>query len=365
MLVGATASSERQAFHIYNDYAYKVGFSVRYSKVRYRCTSKGGGLCMRQFCCWKAGFKQDKGKNHKDHTNIDVRTGCKALIQFHIDEDGKWIATRHVIEHNHALCSPSKRHLLPSHREVSEEDILFVKQLRESGIGVADTYRVLKKQACGSPSLGYGLRDVYNKLNQMKDRTFDGGDAHSLIEIFNRRMKHEVDFFSAFELDANNRLVSFFWRDKQMLDDYTLFGDLVVFDTTYRTNKYDMICAPFVGMNHHSKNVMFGCGFLMNEKIESFIWLFKTFLKSMGGKHPITVMTDQAFSMASAIKEVFPRTCHRLCCWHIIQNSRKNIGSLRSIEGFTKIFNRVLMECDTVGEFQLFWERYENVGVYY
>jgi len=77
-----------------------------------------------------------------------------------------------------------------------------------------------------------------------------------------------------------------------MWDDYVLFGDLVLFDTTYRTNKYDMICAPFVGMNHHSNNVMFGCGFLMNEKIVSFVWLFKTFLKSMGGKHPITVMTD-------------------------------------------------------------------------
>ena len=77
-----------------------------------------------------------------------------------------------------------------------------------------------------------------------------------------------------------------------MLDYYTLFGDLVVFDTTYLTNKYDMIYAPFVRMNHHSKNFMFGCGFLINEKIESFVWLFKTFLKSIGGKHLITVMTD-------------------------------------------------------------------------
>ena len=69
-----------------------------------------------------------------------------------------------------------------------------------------------------------------------------------------------------------------------MLDNYAFFGNLVVFDTTYRTNKYDMICAPFVRMNHHSKNGMFGCDFLLNEKIESFVWLFKTFLKSMSGK---------------------------------------------------------------------------------
>jgi len=46
-----------------------------------------------------------------------------------------------------------------------------------------------------------------------------------------------------------------------MLEDYTLFGDLVVFDTTYRTNKYDMICAPFIGVNNYAMNVMFGCSF--------------------------------------------------------------------------------------------------------
>ena len=92
----------------------------------------------------------------------------------------------------------------------------------------------------------------------------------------------------------------------------------------------------------------------MNEKIESFVWLFKTFLKSMDGKHPITMMTDQSFSMASAIKVVFPHARHRLNCWHIIENSRKNIGNLRYCEGFIEVFNRVLMECDIVDEFHHF-----------
>ena len=99
-------------------------------------------------------MKQDHGHNHKGHTNVNVRVGCKAFIQFHIDEDGKWTATRHDIEYNHPLCSPSKRHLFPSHRQVSEDDILFVKQLGKSGVGVANAYYVLKKQVGGSPSLG-------------------------------------------------------------------------------------------------------------------------------------------------------------------------------------------------------------------
>ena len=70
---------------------------------------------MHQVCYWKEGFKHNKGQNHKGQTNVEVRTGCKTFIQFYIDEDGKWIATRHDIKHNHPLCNPSKQHLLPSH----------------------------------------------------------------------------------------------------------------------------------------------------------------------------------------------------------------------------------------------------------
>jgi len=89
-------------------------------------------------------------------------------------------------------------------------------------------------------------------------------------------------FFYKFKLDEDDCLTCFFWRDTQMKCNYMLFGDLAVFDTTYRTNCCEMICAPFVCMNHHTKNVMVGCGFLMNEKIESFVWLFETFLEAMG-----------------------------------------------------------------------------------
>jgi hypothetical protein len=49
---------------------------------------------------------------------------------------------------------------------------------------------------------------------------------------------------------------------------YDCFGDVLVFDTTYRTNKYNLICASFVGVNHHWQNVMFGCAFLLDETIE-------------------------------------------------------------------------------------------------
>lgn len=51
-----------------------------------------------------------------------------------------------------------------------------------------------------------------------------------------------------------------------MRSEYDLFGDHLVHDTTYHINKYKVICGPFVGLNNHCTNVMFGYRFLRNEK---------------------------------------------------------------------------------------------------
>jgi len=38
---------------------------------------------------------------------VDVRIDYKVFIQFHIDENEKWIAIRHESEHNHPLHGSS------------------------------------------------------------------------------------------------------------------------------------------------------------------------------------------------------------------------------------------------------------------
>ena len=94
----------------------------------------------------------------------------------------------------------------------------------------------------------------------------------SLI-ILEKRQSEDPMFFYSMQVDQDNRMTNFFWRDGRSKLDYDSFGD-VIFDTTYRTNKYNLICAPFVGINHHWNNILFGCAFLVNKTIESFIWLF-------------------------------------------------------------------------------------------
>ncbi|GAB2270106.1 Protein FAR1-RELATED SEQUENCE 5 [Dionaea muscipula] len=87
---------------------------------------------------------------------------------------------------------------------------------------------------------------------------------------------------------------------------YQCFGDVVTFDTTYHTNKYDMPFAPFTGVNHHFQSIQFGCALLQDETEVTFMWLFSTWLQAMGGCPPVSIITDQDPAMKAAISKVVP-----------------------------------------------------------
>ncbi|XP_047979307.1 protein FAR1-RELATED SEQUENCE 5-like [Salvia hispanica] len=133
------------------------------------------------------------------------------------------------------------------------------------------------------------------------------------------------------------------------------FGIRKVFDTTYRTNKYNMVCAPFVGVNNHWRNVLFGCAFMLDETIASFIWVFETFMEAMGNKAPKTIFTDQDSAMANAIGKVFPNSIHRLCVWHISKNATQHISHLLSDSQFKAKFNKMLYEVEMENEMEQLW----------
>ena len=105
------------------------------------------------------------------------------------------------------------------------------------------------------------------------------------------------------------------------------------------------------------QNILFGCDFLLHEDYDSFCWLFKHFLKSMGGKSPITMMTDQDMAMAKSIPDMFPTSVHRLCTWHISENSKKRIGNLRRKKDFKKWFYFILSSIESESEFEFFWNK--------
>ncbi|XP_043714415.1 protein FAR1-RELATED SEQUENCE 5-like [Telopea speciosissima] len=146
-----------------------------------------------------------------------------------------------------------------------------------------------------------------------------------------------------------------------MILDYAQFGDVVNFDTTFFTNKEYRPFGIFAGFNHHRGVVIFGAALLYDETVESFKWLFETFLETNGQKKPITIFTDQDAAIEKAILEVFPETWHRLCTRQIMQNSIKHLGNLMKDEtSFLKDFKTCMSHYEEELEFEKAWKKLCN-----
>ena len=93
-----------------------------------------------------------------------------------------------------------------------------------------------------------------------------------------------------------------------------------------------------------------------NEKIESFEWLLKTFLKAMGGVAPQLIITDEDASMKAAIPHILPDIVHRLCMWHIMKKVHERVGpSIREDEDFWKLLNMCIWGSKNPDEFESQW----------
>nr|GEY08649.1 hypothetical protein [Tanacetum cinerariifolium] len=109
-----------------------------------------------------------------------------------------------------------------------------------------------------------------------------------------------------------------FEADKIDKCNYKEFGDIISFDATFRTNKYDMVFVPFTVIDNHKKCVMVSLGLLLREDTEAYTWILTSFMTAHE-KQPTMIVTDQDGAMKLAIEEVPTESKHRLCMWHIMQ----------------------------------------------
>jgi len=66
--------------------------------------------------------------------------------------------------------------------------------------------------------------------------------------------------------------------------DYSLFGDVLAFDATYKKNKYLSPLVVFLGVNHHNQTVVFATAIVANEVEDTYVWLLDQFVEVMKGK---------------------------------------------------------------------------------
>lgn len=368
-------ADENEAFDFYNGYAYMVGFST--CKASNYHSRKTDVVTRHTFKCNR--WRKPSDPKEKDLPEVDevenclqtnttnplvkkrkqnkvVYTNCKAEMVITLKR-GFWYITRLNLEHNHPLSPPEERKFLRSHKHMTDQEKLLIRTLNKINVPTRMIMSVLSYVRGGLSAVPYTKKAVSNYRDFVR-RESGKNDMMQCLDFFEKKRSEDPLFYFRFRTDENNVVKSLFWSDGNSRKFYEMFGDIVSFDTTYKTNRYDLPFAPFVGITSHGDNCLFGYAFLQDETSETFQWLFNTFLDCMGGKLPATIITDQDLAMKAAIAIVFPDTVHRNCLFHMLSNARDKTGRTFNSEDeeVYKDFHDIVTKSQTEAEFEYLWK---------
>jgi MULE transposase domain/FAR1 DNA-binding domain len=321
-----TFESEEQGYHFFNDYAKGKGFSIRRGKLR---KSETGSLFFCQFLCSREGFRQQKYFDRPDQKRrACVLTRCGCPVEFCIKLDwstGEWCVAKFVDTHNHLLSKPDNACFLRSHKKIKNSMRLRILSSQFAGLSTHQILDVLQSKNSGYESVGLVAKDLYNSTHRQKIKKIHLGDAKTVLSRMRERKESDPDFFYKHQVGVDGHLTHLFWSDSQSRLDYGYFGDVLVFDSTCRVNRYNIPIVPFVGLNNHRSTATFGCGIVTDDSADSYKWLLCTFMEAMHQKRPTSIITDGDHAMGEAIKAVLGDITHRWCTWDVDRITASNL----------------------------------------
>ncbi|XP_042041249.1 protein FAR1-RELATED SEQUENCE 5-like [Salvia splendens] len=214
-----------------------------------------------------------------------------------------------MVEERHKRFMKLNRNLYLVHQK-------FILDCANANIGPTLSFSLLKEVLGGLDYVGCTVLEVRNYRRDLRAYV-EGADAQMLLNEMRRKKELCSAFTYEYEVNLKDRMTRLFWCDPTAKRNYHLYGDIVSFDTTYSTNRYCMIFAPFTGKDNHGSHVTFVARLLSKENANSFSWLFNQFVKCMGVA-PKLIVTDQDLGMKVVVEEVLVNTRHRWCMWHVM-----------------------------------------------
>ncbi|CAN1141550.1 Protein FAR1-RELATED SEQUENCE 5 [Linum perenne] len=271
-------------------------------------------------------------------------------------DNSTWRVHEFKKQHTHDMVVKEQQRYMTNHRGISDVAGNLINSRLDAGMRPAQIMKLAVHEAGGHKNVGYVDTDIYNFAYKNRTQQINGGDAANALTYLNSRKDEDKEFFLENTENDEGQLMNLFWADSISRTDYACFGDLLLFDTTYKKNHYNIpfvifsgsgfgmawvkfgsglvsfrVCFGFglglvwfrlgsgfglawvkvlcthvkvyAGINHHKASCIFASALLANESEPNYVWVLETLSTAMGNKKPSVVVTDGDRSMLSAIKK--------------------------------------------------------------
>ncbi|KAM0860237.1 hypothetical protein ACQ4PT_046695 [Festuca glaucescens] len=268
--------TDDEAYKFYNDYSLICGFSIMRSTMYNSRKSVEKLTTTRTFQCNRGGKPVDEeelerrkkqkqlkkqqrtGKpppktTRKRKRNPIQHTGCLAKMVITLKDD-KWVVTGIDLQHNHELSPEDEKKFLRSHKQMTPDEKLFIRTFTSVKMPTRKIMDVLTYLRGGKPKdVPYDKKYVSNVRTAIRNEKKEN-DMTQVLAYFRKRQSEDPNFYYNFKLGDGNKVECIFWSDSYSRRMYELYGDCTSFDTTYKTNRYNLPFAPFVGVTDHGSS---------------------------------------------------------------------------------------------------------------
>ncbi|CAG8838814.1 33622_t:CDS:2, partial [Gigaspora margarita] len=254
-----------------------------------------------------------------------------------------------VNSHNHPL-SPAPSITISNYHKLGEDMLEFIDFCVTHGTtGARNIEQLLKGKF---PGQTIHKKNLYKAIQNAKKKLplSNELDALNLLSYMYDLKTNDPRWFVEARFDGpERRLCSLIFLSPEQQVIWTRFHDIIFFDTTSRTNKYNMVACFFVAT-----------ALLEDETEESFTWALRMINKCTSNLAPQVIYTDSDPAMSNAILTVFPGSLHCLCLFHINLNLKKNLRSKMNAVQFNE-FLKDFYACRNTMVIDIFESKFESI----
>ncbi|XP_074306375.1 PKS-NRPS hybrid synthetase cheA-like [Silene latifolia] len=172
---------------------------------------------------------------------------------------------------------------------------------------------------------------------------------------------NESNYLSEYVVEGEEKVLTHVWfAHPEGLEILKAWPDVILMDSTYKTNKYDLILVQCVGVTPVGKSFLIGYALIKRENSDGYIWVLRR-LKSLLGPDvkPTVFVTDHERGLLSALPVVFRMSYHFLCLFHIYNAVEAKATIMEKNGNFGKAVAhgawRKVIEAKTFDECKLEW----------
>ncbi|XP_012065921.1 protein FAR1-RELATED SEQUENCE 5-like [Jatropha curcas] len=273
------SSNLESLFKCYLKHAKARGFSVaRKSGSK----DRGGNKRYYTISC-------DKGRKPTASFKESKRTDCPAKVSAVLRKNGFWEVTKINTYHNHELETMSS--FMHGHRNLDSTMKRKLEANDIAGIRSCKSIKLMIVEAGGPKKMTCSVKDCRNYIEARRRLRLGDGDAESITRMFSSMQLKDRNVFHLVDTDNDGRLRNVIWVHCRIRAAYEEFNDVICFDTTYLVNRYKMLFATIVGVDHHGQSILLGCALIPREDTVANKWNFRNWLAAMGGIAREAIMT--------------------------------------------------------------------------